>query len=316
MCNCGSTSVNTTGNTIINNTSSVLFGNNEICTTSGNLFPKYPLASVEPILPCGSTSILNSLNIFKLGANGFGVYNGTNLVSGINLSNFALNLKNYITYPISLAAGATYSAISPIGDLGLRQSLYQFDVTPITFDSSVTVSFEIYEGATLLTTITGLAGGSSSFSQFINWMSHSLNNDTVAKTIVYMESFSNTDLTFNIKSKNTKMYTFNLTITDTSGSNSIPTIVLQTNQRYASERYQLIIANVTYCTCAATKKIQYTTLSDFTANGVNSAWHEIGAFMVLTGGEDLLESDTNKIESIVFRNNTSADVSISLFLGT
>ena len=243
-----------------------------------------------------------------------GIVKGTTTISSIDMSNFFLPLGNYMQGNI-LLCGDTPKRIEAGSsmDFGERREIQEFDITTIP-GIGVTATLNVTEGTTDHGTLGPIAA--DTYTDFITNLKAAISaNSTIATEIEFHED----DLS-NIFSLRGKTYgdAFTYTLTFTPGG-VISGTTTQTALRYPLGAWKLIFLSIIFCdSCIGSNKqvIEYAYDSDVQTNTIAGAtWYKAGPMILLTGAEDLVETDTNKLETLWVRNVGECDVEIQTILG-
>jgi hypothetical protein len=243
-----------------------------------------------------------------------GIVKGTTTLASTDMSKFFLPLGNYMQGNI-LLCGDTPKRIEAGSsmDFGERREIQEFDITGIV-GAGVTATLNVTEGTTDHGTLTGIAA--DTYTDFITNLKAAISGNT---TIAAQIEFNTDDLSaiFSLRGKTYgDAFTYTLTF---STVGVVAGTVTQTAKRYPLGAWKLIMLSIVFCdSCVGSNKqiIEYAYDADVQANTITGAtWRKLGPMIILTGGEDLIETDTNKLETLWVRNVGDCDVEIQTILG-
>lgn len=251
-----------------------------------------------------------------------GIVKGPKELFLLNMSRFFLPIQNYSMQNICLD-GSAVEMISGGGvkDKGERREIVEFNTDDSTIPYSYDTVFEFFLfndkneqiGETL-------KGDASNFSELIENLKQAILDDSdIRSKIEYLSD--NGDSLFSLRAKDKgKTYTYGLVISDEYGYDEpiINPIVTQSHLRYPQGAYKLMLFNNVFCeSCTDSNKqlIEYAYDSDVQENGIENAnWRTMGPLGVFTGAEDVVETDTNKIETIWVKNPGDCEVNIDVIV--
>lgn len=252
-----------------------------------------------------------------------GVVKGKSEVAAFDMSQFFIPLNGYLMTQLNLCAGDVKRVEAGTSmDFGERREITEFDtalLAPSVFGAGALVNLTVLENAVPLATISGIAA--DDYATFISNLPAAISGNTaIAAAIQFNESDATTE-TFSLRGiKAGKSYTYTLELVDiiTPSTTSIPGAVTQTAIRYPLGAWKVMFLNNIFCsdcTSSADQWIEYAYDDDVQANTVSGAtWHKLGPILILSGAEDVSETDTNKIQTIWVRNTQTCDVEVQAIL--
>jgi hypothetical protein len=251
-----------------------------------------------------------------------GVVKGKNDLASLDMSQFFIPLNGYTMNQMNLCDGETLRVDGGSGmDLGKRREIQEWDITSLSFPLApgVTASLEISDGTSVLSTLNGLDG--TDFSTFITSLKAAISGDSVIQPIIEFYE-DDTISKFSLRGINYgKAYVYTLTFDDGGGvpiTEVLASTVTQTALRYPRGAWKVMFLNIVFCSdCTSSNQlyIEYAYDSDVVTNGESGAtWRKLGPMLLLSGAEDVTETDTNKIETIWLRNTQTCDVEIQAIL--
>jgi len=247
-----------------------------------------------------------------------GIIKGTTTISSIDMSNFFLPLGNYMQGNILLCGDTPKRIEAPsYMDFGKRREITVFNIAVpgVIFDPGATAQITIEGTGLAEVQLEGIAA--DTYTDFITNLKAAIAaSTTVAPKIEFHED--NSVDTFSLRGKTYgDGFTYEL-VFSTDPENGLSGDVTQTKERYPEGAWKLIFLNIIFCApCAASNKqvIEYAYDADYQAKPSSATWYKAGPVLLLTGGEDLLETDTNKIETLWLRTVGDCDVEIQTILG-
>jgi len=253
-----------------------------------------------------------------------GVVKGKNDLASFDMSQFFIPLNGYLMSQWNLCSDDVkrIEAGSSM-DFGERREITEFDtalLAPAVFSVGATATLEVLEDGAPIDTLGPFAA--DSYSDFIANLKIAISANTAISQIIEFNTDDTVD-TFTIRGKTAgKAYTYDLTLIDifTPATNNISGVVTQSAIRYPLGAWKVMFLNVIFCSdCTSANElyIEYAYDADVQANTIAGAtWRKLGPMLLLSGAEDVTETDTNKIETIWIRNTQSCDVEIQAILAT
>ena len=251
-----------------------------------------------------------------------GVVKGTNDLASLDMSQFFIPLNGYSMTQWNLCDGDTLRVDAGSSmDFGKRREIQEWDVSSLGFALApgVEASLEIEEGGTSLATLTGILA--DDFTTLIASVKSAISTNVVISPIIEFYE-DDTISKFSLRGigyGNT--YTYTLTFDDGGVipvTEVLPSNVTQTALRYPRGAWKVMFLNIIFCSdCISANQlfIEYAYDSDVVTNGQSGAtWRKLGPMLLLSGAEDITETDTNKIETIWLRNTQMCDVEIQAVL--
>lgn len=252
-----------------------------------------------------------------------GVVKGKSEVAAFDMSQFFIPLNGYLMTQMNLCAGDVKRVEAGTSmDFGERREITTFDTSllaPSVFGAGATVNLTVFENGVSIGTLSAIAA--DDYETFIGNLPSAISvNSAIAAAIQFNESDTPT-VTFSLNGvKAGKSYTYTLELVDivTPSTTSIPGAITQTALRYPLGRWKVMFLNNIFCsdcTSSADQWIEYAYDDDVQANQVSGAtWQKLGAILILSGAEDIAETDTNKIQTIWLRNTQTCDVEVQAIL--
>lgn len=250
-----------------------------------------------------------------------GVVKGKDDLASFDMSQFFIPLNGYLMTQWNLCDGDTMRVEAGSSmDFGKRREITEFDTStfgPASFTGGATATLEVFENTVSVDSIGPFAA--DDYATFIDNLKTELSGNANLSPLI---EFNSDDLVsvFDLRGKTAgKAYTYDLKLDD--GSNPEETIngtVTQTALRYPRGAWKVMFLNVIFCSdCTESNQlyIEYAYDSDIVANGESGAtWRKLGPMLLLSGAEDVNETDENKIETIWLRNTQTCDVEIQAIL--
>lgn len=251
-----------------------------------------------------------------------GVVKGRDDLASFDMSQFFIPLNGYSMTQWNLCEGDSIRVDAGASmDYGKRREITEFDTSTFpsaVFGAGATASLEVLENSVSIDTIGPFAA--DDFATFIDNLKTEISGNANISPIIEYNADDSVEV-FTLRGKtNGKAYTYNLTLIDpnTPATETINGTVTQTALKYPNGAWKVMFLNVIFCSdCTSSNElyIEYAYDSDVIANGESGAtWRTLGPMLILTGAEDITETDTNKIETVWIRNTQDCDVEVQAIL--
>ena len=274
---------------------------------------------IRPNLSCATD--LSQLLFRFVDRKSIGIVKGKNELAVMDMSLFFLPLNGYMMTTFKVEAGDTMRIEAGSNmNYGKRREIAEFDFVDFpsaTLRVGATVDLAVYENATLLSTIPGIAA--DDFTTFITNLKDGINADSIINPILEYNTDDTTSV-FTLRGKTAgKAYTYELTLTDSVvPAETITGDITQTALRYPGGAWKLMYLSMIFCsqnTASNQQFIEWAYDSDVVANGLSGAsWRKSGPLFLQMGAEDVTETDMNLLETIWVRNTTEYDTKIEAIL--
>jgi len=251
-----------------------------------------------------------------------GVVKGKQDLASFDMSQLFVPLNGYLMTQWNICKDTSMKIEAGSAmDFGERRQIAEFDLSTFpnaTLQAGATIDITVMENGSPIDTLTGIAA--DDYTLFISNLKDAL---TASSTIGPLLEFHTDDetSTFSLRARaKGKVYIFILQLNDGANIETIAGVVTQTALRYPNGAWKLMFLNVLFCSdCKESNKLylEYAYDSDVIANGESGAtWRKLGPMLILTGAEDVTETDENKIESLWLRNSRDCDVEVQAILAT
>ncbi len=248
-----------------------------------------------------------------------GIVQGQGELASLDMSSFFMPLNTYTLQKITVCPGDV-KKVDPAGisTTGKRQQINLFDLTDETssFTENSIATLKISENSEILSTLNFDA---PDFNTFITNLRQEIANSSVATKLVKVGSFNIEQNTFELIALTKGQYlSYELTLDDTNTVVESESLITQTAERYPNGSVlKVLFAAIEFGSDAKSNKqyLEYAYNTDYVENGINATWRKTSKLLILTGADDIEDSDENLIETVWFKNTIDTKVNVYLILG-
>jgi len=248
-----------------------------------------------------------------------GIVQGQGELASLDMSSFFMPLNTYTLQKITVCPG-DIKKVDPAGisTTGKRQQINLFDLTDETsfFTENTIATLKISENLEIISTLTFDA---PDFNTFITNLRQEIANDSVLTKLVKVGSFNIEQNTFELVALTKGQYlNYELVLDDSITDIESESVIIQTAERYPNGGVlKVLFAAIEFGSDTKSNKqyLEYAYHTDYIENGINATWRKTSKLLVLTGADDIEDSDENLIETIWFKNTIDTKVNVYLILG-
>lgn len=249
-----------------------------------------------------------------------GVVQGQSELASLDMSSFFIPLNTYTLQKITLCPG-DIKKVDPAGisTTGKRPQINLFDLTDTisAFSEDLYANLTISENSEILLSLNNI--DAPDFDTFMLNLRVEIANSPIATKLFKVGSYNNSDYTFElIGIKSGQYLNYELTFEDNITSIPETSVITQTAERYPSgDVLKVLFAAIEFLPETKTNKqfLEYAYNNDYIENGSLANWRKISKLLVLTGAEDIEDTDENLVETVWFKNTTDTKINVYLILG-
>jgi hypothetical protein len=249
-----------------------------------------------------------------------GIVQGQTELASLDMSSFFMPLNTYTLQRITLCPG-DIKKVDPAGisTTGKRPQINLFDLTDITaiFTEDSYGILTVFENSETLVTLTDI--DAPDFETFILNLRVAIANNPIATTLFRVGKYDTANNTFELVAlKSGKYLEYNLTLDDGIAAVEEDSLITQTAERYPNGGVlKVLFAAIEFLPEAKSNRqfLEYAYNNDYIENGNSAHWRKTSKLLVLTGADDIEDTDENLIETVWFKNTTETKINVYLLLG-
>jgi hypothetical protein len=248
-----------------------------------------------------------------------GIVQGQTELASLDMSSFFMPLSTYTLQRITLCPCDT-KKIDPAGisTTGKRPQINLFDLSAVVgiFSENTNAVLNISENSEIIASINISA---PDFDIFITNLRLAISADSTITKMIKVGSYNTEENTFEIVALDKGRYLeYELLLDDGNIEIEQNSEITQTAERYPNGNVlKVLFAAIEFDSTTPSNKqyLEYAYHTDYLENGIDASWRKTSKLLVLTGADDIEDTDENLIETIWLKNSIDTKVNVYLILG-